>query len=384
MKKILSVLKIIFYIILVLIPAVITTLSFFKIDSVNFNEKIGNNIYKNPFIQIFGIVFILSLISVFIFLIIKNLLRTRGVKNEPIKFKLFLKKFNPFVHLYFSKYLHSFQHDICQSINDIYSKNSTTPWNEDGLVRTKHLLNRCQDILKIITGVDFSIHVKLFEHSYPENSIDQGDSSIKQAILSTYKRFPSREELNKITETANFPARNDEEKFSIYPWKNKTEEDLYTAINNIITNETATKFKKNFAYDYVLGPTKHYWLSNNLSKDHESKTFISSSENWQKYYNSLGVFVISSPIEQGKNINYDNKAIGLLIIDSFESNVFSESNIKEIMGYFAHRFYDYFSSYQKVYDKQIIKNELELKNKQINDLKNPIPSNKRKVKSYER
>lgn len=281
-------------------------------------------------------IFVTSLFFIY-YLIRVFFLKKRGVRGEYIKLRLFLKKFNPFLINHYTKYVHSFHHTITHAIEQV---NTHKYKLDDARTRklTAELMRECYEMLTQTIGVEFSLNIKLFEklNNTPENIV-----SIDEVVLKTYERFPSKRERENIA-NEKYSARSSSELFKI----NKcTKEDLDTLVSTAIASSKGGDYKCNYGYDFALGPTKHYYLSNNLEKDIKNKKFHCTSDSIEKYYNSLGVFLISPPFNSGDYIDINN-VLGIIIIDCLERNVFYDRYIACIMGYYAHRFYNFFSIFK--------------------------------------
>ncbi len=319
------------------ISSITGIISFTMNDATKLYEKIGMEILKK--VSIF--LFLLSILYVIYYFFFRKLSIKEGVNGVPVKFKYLIRRCNPFALTKYLEYLHQFQHKHYENSLRILNSKENSPWTEVEKSHNKELLRICQKAIHALTGTEFSIHIKLFK-SKTNNQLISGEDSIYNSVFETYTRLPSKAEFDKIIN--QFPARSSDELFTIQKWERNTIEKLYEKVDlSIKTGNNG--YKKNYAYDYVFGPTKHYWLSNNLTLDEKNKYFISNSENWNNYYNSLGVFIISCPLHKGGDDNIEGNCVGLLIIDSHLKNVFQEKIIIEAMGYFAHRFFDYFNIY---------------------------------------
>lgn len=296
---------------------------------------IGNNlttVFRFSLINIaFLILFPFSFVSSY--LLVRKHLLLKGVEGEPYKFRLLVKRLNPFLSSHLVLEYHELYHLINCKKEDICKR--TDPFSKDGRDCTAVILQRFNHILKIITSVDFSINIKLFER---EDLLNGGFTSFDNAVLKTYERFQSGSEKAQIQN--GLQVRRNVENYIVQHWEAEDKENLYHSIRAY-----RGSFKRNIAYDYSLGPTEHYWLSNNLQNDETKGRFHSTSTNYEKYYSSLGVFLIAPPLEAGKHIEDKDKVLGIIIFDSKESNVFHKIFTRHIMGYFAHIIYDYLMYY---------------------------------------
>lgn len=262
----------------------------------------------------------------------------KGVAGVPLNYKLALKRLNPYLLSHYSNLIHDFQHIVTESIKEVITNNETDIGTRRARKRTVKLLDAIRHFLKTIIGVDFSVHLKLFESAQNEHT---GDVKINDALLYTYERVPSLIEKKKMKHE-NLSARNSSEKFFIERWQSNTKiEDLYESITS---NLRPNGNKRNLSYDYALGPSKHFYLSNSLKRDSKKKKFCSSSENYELYYKSLGVFIISSNTNCGQHLDGE-KILGVLIIDANETKVMHKTFIRDIMGYFSHRIFEYLIAY---------------------------------------
>lgn len=280
---------------------------------------------------------IILVVYLFYFLFYLGILRPIGIRGHPLQFRLWIKRFNPIILFTTIKLVHEFYHELSFSVQEVKNKNLVNPIDLDGKILSGKLLRKCQDILRIITGVDFSLNIKLFQRT--DYNAD-GYVNYNNLTLSTYLRVISKKELIRI-ENNTIHNRESKELFFVEDWKKNQGDNLFV---NLSTYKSPEGYKRNLAYDYVLGPTTHYWLSNNLERDLKNKCFYSTSANWDQYYNSLAVFLISPPFDPGEYIE-KKQALGIIIADSLEKNVFERRFFKFLMGYFAHQFYDYLKSY---------------------------------------
>lgn len=299
----------------------------------NFKTK-----YKIFFDQTYLMIF--SIFCTFIWLVfhyyIKKKLLFAGVNGEPIKFKYYIKRFNPVLLLHFAQEIHSFHHALCDAKLKIKNRNITTPNDKEAKEITASLLQKCQDILKLTLGEDFSLNIKLFENK--TNIISDKLSNVRDSVLLTYERVPSKKEKEKYC-VHEIRKRSNNEKFVISKWDSDNIENLFTLISSY-----KGKYKKNLAYDYVFSQNNHFWLSNDLEKDSQKRIFKSTSDDYLIYYKSLAVFLLSPPLTVGEHVDID-KVLGLIIFDSIETNVFHTEYSKQILGYFSHLFYDYFLTF---------------------------------------
>ena len=97
-----------------------------------------------------------------------------------------------------------------------------------------------------------------------------------------------------------------------------------------------TPFASNSIFNYLVATGNLYWLSNDLDKDEKDGIFHTSSE-YRNLYNSLGVFLIKSPIEV-ESAQSDIK--GVLTFDSSKTNIFVERECQLLMGFITYCVYE--------------------------------------------
>lgn len=181
------------------------------------------------------------------------------------------------------------------------------------------LINNARQVLSCALGVDVSVHVKLFER----DDLEGGCVSLEDSLLKAYVRSSSRRET-KARQSGKLRARRNEELFKIVSSDSCADDDL--------------SYKVNSGYNYVFS-MEHYWICNNLRKQEECGCFENTSTDWQDYYNSLAVFLISAPMEIGVPVT--ECPFGLFIVDSHEVGRFDRKRLKYVGGYLAHRLHDF-------------------------------------------
>lgn len=97
-----------------------------------------------------------------------------------------------------------------------------------------------------------------------------------------------------------------------------------------------TPFASNSIFNYLVATGNLYWLSNDLDKDEKDGIFHTSSE-YRNLYNSLGVFLIKSPIKE-ESAKSDIK--GVLTFDSSKTNIFVERECQLLMGFITYCVYE--------------------------------------------
>ena len=306
--------------------------------TVDFIKSLINDNYieKSGFNKISYTFFILLPVSILscIFLIKKHLV-SKGVWGEPYKFRLLVKRLNPFLSSHLVKDYHDLYHLIEDKRNFISKNRNLDPLSKIGRTFTSEILQRFNYILKTATSVDFSINIKLFVRN---DALDEGFVSFDKAILKTYERFECGSEKTQIQN--GLRKRTSTENYVVQHWEADEKDQLYEMIKGYRGN-----YVRNLAYDYSLGPLEHYWLSNNLENDEKKCRFCSTSRDYKNYYSSLGVFLIAPPLVAGEHIINKDKVLGLIVFDSKESNVFHKIFTRHILGYFSHLIYDYLMYY---------------------------------------
>lgn len=97
-----------------------------------------------------------------------------------------------------------------------------------------------------------------------------------------------------------------------------------------------TPFASNSIFNYLVATGKLYWLSNDLDEDEKNGIFHTSSE-YRNLYNSLGVFLIKSPVE----VEIPKSGIkGVLTFDSSKTNIFVERECQLLMGFITYCVYE--------------------------------------------
>ena len=271
--------------------------------------------------------------------------------NSFAKLKSFIK--GNFLSNRLQLKIHHFQH-LIENIKEEILNTPLEKRNESHLGALLYkLLHNIQTIVKIQTGHSFSFNVKIFEF---EKNNEAGVDYLKHALLRTVSRMPSQHESSK-TDPA-FRARSNREKFIIKELRynkditNDNElKKFVTILNGKKTEyeESGVELKINSAYLQVFGKGRHFFMSNNLDKSEEMELFLSTSVDYKKYYKSLAVFLISPTIDSNVCIETNNsqtfKPSGMLIVDSESKNIFRREQIKDLIGYFAHRLHEIITLY---------------------------------------
>jgi len=232
--------------------------------------------------------------------------------------------------------IHRFQHRIHDGIEQI--KNSNI--NERMLLLhdlTAIILQDIQKTILLITNQYVSIHIKIFVQKESKKEILSCES-IEDVYLKVFERVPSSIE-KKLVEKGKLKKRDSDGKqfFMMEKWPEDCVKNINFYIEKLKKLKGVEYLKVNSAYNYVLSPTTHNWISNDLEKDEKEGKFYSTNVDYYDYYKSLGIFVICSPA----NKTVDEIPIGILVIDSLQKNVFKVKFITELLGYFSHRLYDF-------------------------------------------
>lgn len=301
------------------------------LEFADWSNIVNNNMWEITACAILIILIILDIL----FSIHRKKCGIRGVKISRGKF---LRRYSIGIYKKVMKCIHDFEHVYVESVNNLKKNNVSNKINDLSVItEIGKLLQIIQKVLKSLVEVDFSIHVKLFY----KQSTGKGYSYL--AKEHGY-RVASLSEIDRYNEIPSLRVRNGDEVFLVdIHSTNDMKKIVAEAKEFIDKHKNDDDQKKNSAYDYVLGKTNHYWLSNNLVEDEKNGFFISSSKEYLNYYRSLGVFVIAPPTRNADNVNDDN-AYGLLIVDSMECNIFHKKITPILLGYFAHRLYDFIVS----------------------------------------
>lgn len=204
-------------------------------------------------------------------------------------------------------------------------KNYETFSLEQKRAKIRQILVRFKRVFDIVAG-DVSIHIKLIERYDPKQ---------RKAFSQTISRVSSTRE-----EDYDIPRQSKEEfvisnEIDIKELERKQK--FYNARNETLDTSSNKKPQKvNSAYNQVIYGTSKYWLCNDLDFATKQNKYFSSSSNYQKYYNSLVIFVIADKDMENNPIPID-KIKGLLIVDSKDKGSFNKDYIKEIGGYLTHK-----------------------------------------------
>jgi len=328
---------------------------FSKDESKNTFEKISiviGSIFSDKFFYII----LLSLILIFaIYLTIKNYLKTKEIRGVRVRLSNIIRRYN--FHMILK--IHSFHHVFTDVVDEIKDLGQGKPelLNTYGKKHLQKLLIEIQDAIQSGIGEYVSINVKLFTHTNGDDI--KSKSQITSTELITFERRPSFLEIEKSRHN-ELERRKDEEIFKIcqnFYSCHKKLSDWITELKETYTKKFSINpenkddlknnlFRLNSAFNYVLGSNSHYFISNDIEKDTENGYFFSNSNNYDKYYKSLAVFLINKPTNSGSDIVL-NQPFGMLIIDCNKKHVFEELFISQLVGYYAHRLHEYFELFKK-------------------------------------
>lgn len=269
----------------------------------------------------------LSVVWTIIFITGRNL-TSRG----NIHFSKLVRKFNPVYSLLAIKRIHTLEHLYFKlSIN---TPNTNDVFNDSVRNDLCEFLKECKYIIDKICGEDVAVHVKLFKHRLQTNV---ECLPLRKAVLRTILRIPSKREILLLNKSELTERRNEEE-FGILKGKQGFPEEMFNKSDKL----KSTRKKVCSAYNYVFSKSEHYFICNNLSRAEKKKKYFSTSENYNRYYNSLAVFLINSNLNEGQPVDHD-PIFGILVIDCFKSGTFDKDYLKILGGYMAHRLFDAFT-----------------------------------------
>lgn len=178
----------------------------------------------------------------------------------------------------------------------------------------KQLVSVFQESLSLIFNLDMTIGIKLIA------------SSGRKKVLQTYLLIPSRDEVE----------RDNRKVLDDYLLKRIDSDDIADYAKGV-SKSKSQGLPQNSAFNYVLSSNKTYWMSNNLRIDEINGSFMTTSKNYKRYYNSMAVFAICPPCSDGEK---KVPMRGVLTFDTLETGLFSEKECKFLMGYFAHCLYE--------------------------------------------
>lgn len=231
-----------------------------------------------------------------------------------------LKSYNPWVLIKILKGLHEFQHVYIDNMR-MYKGNE----NKDGINEIGNLIEEIRKIFAYIDN-DISINFKVFLNTN-KNTKGSTTKSVENTSLVTFVRARSERESQQVRQ------RKNKEEYKVQPYV--TAEELHNE------NGKGCKIKKcNSAFNEVIGPNQHYYISNNLLRDEKNKKYFNSGENWKDYYTSIAIFLVAP--RQVDACGTVGNPYALLIADSPKKYVFiHKSLVIALMGYFSHRMYSF-------------------------------------------
>lgn len=200
----------------------------------------------------------------------------------------------------------------------------------------EQLLGQTQLAFNWLLVDDVNVHVKLFQWKEQK----KGKIAMGQVPL---KAFARRYDWKKM-------VRSNDEKFWV---ECATQQDWCKYVDalkenepsyNTITRQNKNRKRKNSAYDFVCQPSEsqnRFYVCNNLRRARTKKSYFSNSAGWEKYYNSIAVFLIyphSNITDLGEAVTPPS---GLLIIDSRSTGMFDKRAIRDVGGYLAHKLSEY-------------------------------------------
>ncbi len=266
-----------------------------------------------------------------------------GTKGVGCSFSRFLSYYFKRKYVKTLYYFHTeIYHLVYNTIKEFKNENFQDINNSHAKKSVEIFTQKMSEIIEKLTGVEFSITIKLFEEFEPNPHI---------IVAKNYILIPSKEEVEKR-------FNRDENSHLITGHKKNQIEGLYEFIKqNIDTDER--KFSRNYAYDYVVSDTQHYWMSNDLKVQQQKKEFICSNHE-RMHCKSIAVFLISAPLNfshnESQRLDKATKAVGLLIFDSPRTNVFIEKETKLLMGLMAHYLYEIINEiYNKIDETNKVK-----------------------------
>ena len=258
------------------------------------------------------------LIVAYPYLILLFLLTIFFFNKDIIYF--FIKSYNPLVVIKILKGIHEFQHAYIDNMR-MYKGND----EKDGIDEFGKLIEEIRKIFAYIDN-DISINFKVFLNTN-KNTKDSTTKSVEKTSLVTFVRARSERESQQVRQ------RENREEYKVQPYV--TAEELHNE------NGKGCKIKKcNSAFNEVIGPNQHYYISNNLLRDEKNKKYFNSGDNWKDYYTSIAIFLVAP--KQVDGYGTVGNPYALLIADSPKKYVFiHKSLVIALMGYFSHRMYSF-------------------------------------------
>ncbi len=313
------------------------------ISIINITWELPKNLLlKNPFMFFLSLFFCVIAVIIYKNLCIRGGLNINNKSVGRISFYSLLNQLNPFIAHKTIENIHCFQHKYHEKAKILKSSYKTQTLNiGDALVVSivEDLLREIKKIIYYALRIDVAVHLKLFQSKMETPA--EGNFNINNALLHTYVRVPSNKEID-LRSKGSLEQRKNLEQFKII---------LDTSdIEQLKKKELGEHTRINTAYNYVFNKTEHFFVCNDLEKAKNKKIFYSNSDSYEKYYDSLVVFIISHHLSPGGEV--DCHPPGILVIDSQKKNCFDRNKIQMLAGYFAHRLYDFFVLLNHLSSKQ--------------------------------
>lgn len=206
----------------------------------------------------------------------------------------------------------------------------------------RHELKKCLEAMSVIVshfvGAPVSVNIKIFDRrktTHPTAAL-----KFTNVLLKTLERWPSPQEQSNLSPRVNL------ETYRI------VKGDGGRAVNLHHRKNGSKELIQCSAFNHVFGDCGHFWVNNDLKKAVKKKNYFNESKGYEKYYQSSGVFIISTPLEEGTSVPMNQEISGVLIVDSLSVKRFDRWIFPILIGYFAHRFYEilFNSSFESVHD----------------------------------
>ena len=329
--------------------------SFLKKETTKLSEiaESFHDIANYIFSPRWGHFFILMTAVAFVVFLLSRVARVKlrgwgGTKNEQnwiyqdrIALEAALTRFYPLKFHGVLQGIHFFQHEFEKWVKILskYPDQKKEIIDEDFLAGINDLLIKAKSILNAYLMDDVAVHIKLFVGSKDWTRT----TDLKNAVLKTYYRIPPKRKARGRSNDEIFKASATipQDWSSYFDKLGKTE---HLRLENQLNSDEEERI--NTAYDYVLQPYEHFYICNDLALAQKQGAFYSNSLHYEEFYNSLAVFLIYPHLGDGQHIGEQHKKdkpfpVGLLIIDSLSTGLFDKS-LRDVGGYLAHRFYEYF------------------------------------------
>lgn len=263
-----------------------------------------------------------------------NLSRIVAPKAGGISWLRFARILNPYIYWKVLFEIHSFHHMFRRYANRAYPLKRWTDSHQDALEK---LLKRVKVVADWITGADVAVNIKVF-------TTEVGESvSVRDADLVTIVRIGSERERRLAKRGEKLFPRCNDEVFRIIVG----DEGAPGRMGNVYLGNPSIfdPFRVNSAYNYCFGRTRHFWVNNDLPEASESGEYFSTSNSYESYYRALAVFLLSDPLEPGSSPKANSSSpMGILVVDSWKKHRFDERVFCTVMGYFAHRLFQFISA----------------------------------------